>query len=468
MYVHYIDYVLQAVIAISLLAIAWSQRFRIFPTPKSVGRQPGRERVVDALAHSIREDCPIYFFICQLDRFKNVTAIIGVEGRSIIIQEIDRRFREVLPTDAEVGLLRGEEFGVVLHDKYQVDSVVLGQRLLDVFVRPFSGVNFSIFLTASIGYCHYPDDAQTINGMLVNADTALGHAKNRGGGFLSRYSYDMTVQLQKRLDIMTDIRRGLNESEFVPWYQPRVDTRTEQVRSVECLARWCKPSGKIVPPYDFIELAEESGLIVSLGTHILEKSCRAGCRWIEEFGDKAPSISVNVSQKQLHRGFPEVVARVLANTGFPANKLELELTESGMMTAVAEIKEILLDLRRMGVRVSVDDFGTGYSSLSYLQEFKVNALKIDSSFVKRLGQDSTRHQAGNIICSIVNLAQGLELETVAEGVEDKEQKDFIVSSGCDEIQGYFYAKPMPEERFREWFLASLGKHTIFPPETTAG
>jgi EAL domain-containing protein (putative c-di-GMP-specific phosphodiesterase class I) len=296
--------------------------------------------------------------------------------------------------------------------------------------------------------CLYPDDAATREELVTGADTALYHAKRTGRNRLAEYVPEMTLRTQRRIRLERELRRALETGGLEVHYQPQFDCGTEQLMGAEALMRWRHPEQGFISPAEFIPVAEDSGLIVALGEWVLLQACAEGARWVhmaEQAGVPAPSVAVNVSARQLReKGFLDVVMRTLAVTGLPATQLELELTESMLMEDVESAVQFMREARGKGIRLSIDDFGTGYSSLAYLQSFPINQLKIDRSFTRSLPDDGT-----TIVSAVISLARDFQLAVVAEGVESREQLEWLRRAGCTYAQGYLLGKPMPPEALRE-------------------
>ena len=278
-------------------------------------------------------------------------------------------------------------------------------------------------------------------------------AKKDGRNSFSFYDPEMNLRVQETLELETDLRQALDREEFLLHYQPKVDLASGAVIGCEALVRWRHPRRGLVPPNDFIPLAEETGLIVPLGAWVLREACRQARRW-KEAGLPPVSVAVNLSARQFRQGdLPELVADVLAETGLDPHLLDLELTESMVMDNPVKAGRAMLDLKKLGVSLSLDDFGTGYSSLNYLRRFPVDCLKIDRSFIRDVVDDPS---GASVVTSVISIAHNLGMAAVAEGVENEDQLRFLASCGCDTYQGYFFSKPIPAEEF----VALLQRETL--------
>ena len=413
---------------------------------------PNRRLLMDRLDGALKESCRSGLFgallFLDLDHFKRVNDSFGHHAGDQLLQRIAERFGDALRDTDTLARLGGDEFALLLLDLGQEaeDAAELAARvakkLLAELESPVSLGDESLTVTASIGITLFHDQGFTLDEILQQADMALFQAKDAGRNTLSFFDTDLQVRAQARARLETDLRQALPNNELRLHYQPQVNERGDIV-GAEALLRWQHPERGMVSPEQFIPLAEESRLIVSIGHWVLEAACRQLAAWAADPARAALSISVNVSPLQFRE--PDFVERLLAileTTGAPASHLKLELTESLLLEARDEARSRMLELRERGVCFALDDFGTGYSSLAYLKRLPLDQLKIDQSFVRDLLEDEASEA---IVASTIALAQSLKLEVVAEGVESAEQRDWLLAHGCRVLQGYLFGWPVAVE-----------------------
>lgn len=407
------------------------------------------------LAH--RNDEMLALLFLDLDNFKRINDSLGHSAGDLLLREVAIRLSGcVRDSDVvahyvdsgpkiDVSRLGGDEFTVVLN---QIDSAesagMVAQRLIQALTRPMVIEGHELVVTPSIGIAVAPRDASDVEGLLKAADIAMYHAKSSGKGSCLYYHSDMNAASVERLQLEADLRRALERDEFVLHYQPQVDTRNGTVVGAEALVRWEHPERGMIPPFKFIPLAEEMGLIGALGDWVLREACLQ-MKKFEALGLTLPKVAVNVSALQFSPAFIRRVQEVLLETGLEPSKLELELTEGVVMDDGQGTLQALCDLKEMGVSLSIDDFGTGYSSLSYLSRFPLDELKIDRSFV--IEYDKSDNDA-SLVIAIIAMARSMKLQLVAEGVETLEQYQFLTSNGAYVIQGYLFSKPVPADELQ--------------------
>jgi predicted signal transduction protein with EAL and GGDEF domain len=396
---------------------------------------------------------------------------LGHSSGDLLLQAVAERLRGVLRGTDSVGRtsgprerarersgpisrLGGDEFTILLPGlEHPQDAARVARRVLHVLSRPFSIAGQEIFAGGSIGIAVWPDDGQTSDLLLRAADTAMYHAKARGGNVYEFFNASMNVRSTRRLGLESRLRRALEKHEFRLLYQPIRDARTGTVSAAEALLRWVGSDGQVVGPDEFVPIAEETGLIVEIGRWVLRTACRQARDW-QEAGYAPIRMSVNVSVCQLRTlGIAETVDQILFESGLEPGRLELEITESSILDENPNILAAVGELSAMGVGFALDDFGTGYSSLSALQRFPIERLKIDRSFVAGVGASRTDEALAS---AIVALAKRLDLRVVAEGVETEEQARRLQALECDELQGYLFGRPVEPESFEE-LLAGAGK-----------
>jgi len=320
-------------------------------------------------------------------------------------------------------------------------------RVRESFLAPFRLSDQMPTLTCSVGVAMYPGDALDGVALIKQADTAMYAAKDGGRNAYKFYTADMNARVQLRLQLETDMRRGLMDDEFFLVYQPQIEMRTGRACGVEALLRWRDPQRGVISPNEFIPIAEESGMIQALGARVLRDACRQVAQWHR--GHMPLRLSVNLSVQQLqHESWLSIVQEALSASGLPPRYLDLEITESIIITHPEKAIATLVKLKKMGVSITLDDFGTGYSSLSYLARLPIEAIKIDQRFVRGLGKNRNDE---TITQAIVALSNSLGLRCIAEGVETQPQFNFLLAAGCEEAQGYLISKPLAEADVRSWW-----------------
>jgi diguanylate cyclase (GGDEF)-like protein len=377
--------------------------------------------------------------LLDLDNFKVVNDTAGHAAGDRLLRQVASVLRATVRPSDHVGRIGGDEFAVIVSPlEKPADLVCIAQRILEGLRHPLQIEGLEVTATASIGASAFPADALTMSELLSNSDAALYRAKGNGRDNVSVFEPEMIQATQRRAGLERDLRRHLEAGLLELAYQPQYACASSALAGVEALLRWPHPQLGYVSPAEFIPLAEESGLIVELGKWVLERACEDAAALYRETGVQL-SMAVNVSARQLRDpGFIRKVEATLARTGVRPDRLELELTESVLMEDLDAAVAFMQRVRALGVRLSIDDFGTGYSSLAYLQTFPINHLKIDRSFVRLLPQSGTM-----IASAVIGLAHGFNLTVVAEGVEEPEQLEWLRQAGCDYVQGYLLARPMP-------------------------
>jgi diguanylate cyclase (GGDEF)-like protein len=401
---------------------------------------------IDAAIAAMRPRSPgVALLLLDLDGFKAVNDSFGHAIGDELLNMVARRLRSsIRPTDV-AARLGGDEFAVLLEQVGYDQAEAAAHRVLQALNDPFVLTRSTVAISASIGLVHAVD-ARGSQDLMRDADVAMYRAKADGKNRVVGFEPAMQARVMQRLQLESELRRGVERSEFVLHYQPLVDIETSAIVGVEALVRWQHPDRGLLPPKDFIEIAEDTGLIVPLGRWVIEQATQDASQWLGDTGREL-SVSVNLSPRQLHD--PELVATTayaLADAGIPAESLVIEITENLLLKDTDLAKSRLSALRTLGVRVAVDDFGTGYSSLAYLDRYPVDILKIDRSFVAPLGESP---KSAALVRSIIDLASALGLDTVAEGVENEVQRDVLQGLGCIRAQGFFFARPLPSEELAE-------------------
>ena len=408
------------------------------------------DRLRQALERARRQGGQVAVMLVDLDRFKIINDSLGLQRGDEILKAVAERLVGALRPSDTVGRLGGDEYMVLLPGLEQPDEAgKAAGAMLDALHQPFPAGGHALSVQASIGVALFPHDGDDPDTLLKHADAALSRVKEQGRGHYQFFTTDMNRAAFERLVLETQLRQAIAGDELVLHYQPQVGAVSGRTVGVEALVRWRHPELGMVPPAEFIPLAEETGLIVPIGAWVLRTACREVRRW-SEVGIGGVRIAVNLSGRQFHdRGLVGAVRAILAETGLGPERLELELTESVIMRDVADATARLRELSALGISLAVDDFGTGYSSLAYLKRFPIRSLKIDRSFVGDIDRDAN---SAAIAAAIVALAQKLGLKVVAEGVETEAQADLLRAYGCDELQGWLFGRPLAADALLERLL----------------
>ncbi len=404
-----------------------------------------QDRLAQALAYVRRHERGLAVLFIDLDYFKNINDSLGHNAGDSLLKLAAVRLAGCVRDGDTVSRQGGDEFAVILADVAAEEDVTLVTRkILHAMSEPFNVEGHELFVTCSIGIALYPKDGEDGQTLLKNADAALYRAKDMGRNNSQFYTAEMNVKAMERLMLENSLRHALERREFLVYYQPRVDLRSGEITGMEALVRWQHPEQGLVSPARFIPVAEECGVIVPLGEWVLRTACAQNKAW-QRAGLKPVCVAVNLSARQFRQqDLVAVVAGILKETDLDPAYLELEITESLIMQNVEATIDTLTRLKAMGVRFAIDDFGTGYSSLSYLKRFPIDMLKIDQSFVRDITTDP---DDAAIAKTIISMAHDMGLTVIAEGVETEEQKAFLRLRQCDEMQGYFFSRPVPAEEF---------------------
>ena len=416
-------------------------------------------RLEQALPESRRYGWHLALMFIDLDRFKDINDTLGHQVGDALLIEVARRLAVTLRDSDTVARIGGDEFVVVLPDAGSAANIAgIASKIIEVVGKPILIDHHELHTSPSIGISIFPDDGNNVEILMRNADTAMYHAKAAGRNTYQFYAEAMNRQANERLKIVSKLRQAIAREELRLHYQPQCNVRTGAPTGVEALLRWNTVDGAISPA-DFIPIAEETGLINSIGRWVLHEGCRQMKAWIDA-GTPPLRLAINLSALQLRqKDFCRMVADILLETGLPACLLELELTESAVMEEPLEAIRILGELRQMGITLAIDDFGTGYSSLAYLKRLPISHLKIDRSFVADLETDL--HDRA-IAFSTIALAHSLGIKVIAEGVENANQLKLLRDNDCDEVQGYHYSGPLPAERIIKFFGAMAAKPERLP------
>jgi diguanylate cyclase (GGDEF)-like protein/PAS domain S-box-containing protein len=401
-----------------------------------------RDRLEQALTHADRSHTHVALLFLDLDRFKTINDSLGHSvGDKLLRAAVGRIATCTRDTDT-ISRLGGDEFVIVLTELPDAElAATIAQKIIDAMHAPVDIDGNRLTTSFSIGISLYPEDGRDFDTLLKKADTAMYHAKETGRNIYRFFTEQMNVHTLERLMVQNRMRQALDRNEFVLEYQPQIDLATDRVFGVEALIRWDNPELGRIGPDRFIPIAEESGQILALGEWVLHAACRQAQTW-HQAGLRL-TMAVNISALQMQQpGFADTVTKVLAATGFNPAKLELELTESVLIQNAEHTLDTARRLKAMGVMISIDDFGTGYSSLSYLKRFSIDRIKIDRSFIRDILTDP---EDAAIVRAIIQMARSLNLKTLAEGVETREQLDYLRNEHCEEVQGYYYARPLPPD-----------------------
>jgi diguanylate cyclase (GGDEF)-like protein len=409
---------------------------------------PNRTLLADRLRREFvlarRGDRPFAVHSINLDAFKTVNDALGHATGDNFLKAIAVRLQALVPSSDTVARLGGDEFAVLQTNATHVEAQQLAGRILEAVSESFTFAEDRVEVNASIGVAVHPRDGIDAQEILKHAQLAMYQAKGDGGNQFRFYAADMNSRAREALVLDSRLREAIAQNQFTLHFQPQIDLRTRNIVGAEALVRWQTPDRGLVSPAEFLPRAEKNGLILPINEWVLREACREAVTWPRR-GLPPLRIGVNLSSIQFQKqSVPLLVARVLAETGLDPRRLDLELTESMLLEQTEAVVHDLQQLRDLGVGISIDDFGTRYSSLTYVKHFPVDRLKIDQSFVRDLG--SNPHDAA-IVRAIISLGHSLELDVVAEGVESAEQLAILVAEGCDEVQGYFFGKPVPSSEF---------------------
>jgi len=406
------------------------------------------DRLSQALSDANRSRQRLAVLFVDLDGFKGINDTLGHAVGDGLLRAIARRILSCLRETDTAARLGGDEFAVLLtHLTAEIDAATVARKLLEQLSEPIQFRSQASAIRCSIGIATSPRDTRDPEDLLKKADVAMYHAKESGGGRFEFYTEQMNAAIQRRTALEERLRTALDEQSLVLHYQPQFDLTRGRIIGAEALLRWKHPELGLVSPAHFLPIAEETGMIVPIGDWILRTACHQNAQW-NRSGHRGLRVSVNVSSQQfLEPGFADVVRGAIDASGLPAVSLELEITESSLLRDVDVTVNTLCSLKDLGVRLAIDDFGTGYSALAYLKRLPIDVLKIDQSFVRTLMTDPAD---ATITEAIISLAAGLNLATIAEGVETLDQLLLLGSYGCTRMQGFLIGKPVPAEVFERW------------------
>ncbi len=419
-----------------------------------------KDRLRQAITKAHRDRTQLAILFLDLDRFKGVNDTLGHAMGDRLLQEVGSRLSSCLRKTDTVARLGGDEFVVMLtgpSDKHEEFISIIARKILDQVSSPIILDDKEAFTSCSIGVAVYPGDGEEVDTLLKHADLAMYQAKEQGRNNFQFFSQEINDKVVERMMLENNLRRALERNELFLVYQPKMDLEKGTVSGMEALLRWDHPEQGLIMPARFMPLAEDTGLIRPIGEWVLRTACAQNKAW-QNAGQAFLPVSVNLSGKQmLQQDLAQKVASALDDSGLAPHYLELELTESTVMSSAEETIIILQKLKQMGVSLAVDDFGTGYSSLSYLKHFPIDRLKIDRAFVRDI---TSNPDDAAIAEAIIAMAESLKLRVTAEGVELKEQLDFLHTRGCDEMQGFYFSHPIPADEMVSFLKNQKGRHTL--------
>jgi diguanylate cyclase (GGDEF)-like protein len=420
-----------------------------------------QDRLLHAMAKARRSGKKVAVLLVDLDRFKTINDSLGHDLGDRLLTHVADRLRALVREGDTLARFSGDEFVVVLEEVEELKSVMfVAQKMLGHLSEVITLQNYPLYLTGSIGITLFPNDAEDLDSLLKYAEVAMYRAKEGGRNAYQFYRPDMNARSRELLLLESSLRQALAQEQLTLFFQPKVELRSGRILGAEALVRWRHPELGMVSPAEFIPLTEETGLIVPIGEWILESACRHLVAW-QEAGCPPLRMAVNISGRQFQQpDFVRMVEAILRRTGADADLLELEITESTAMENAEETIRTLTTLKAMGIHLAIDDFGTGHSSLSYLRRFPIDCLKIDRSFVREAAYNPND---AAIAAAIIALARGMSLSVVAEGIETREQMDFLLTQGCDIGQGFLFSRPVPSGEWEELRRLNFGNREGIGP-----
>ncbi|MCK5678501.1 MAG: EAL domain-containing protein [Flavobacteriaceae bacterium] len=409
------------------------------------------DRLSQSIEKAKRHNRELAILFIDLDRFKQINDSLGHSFGDKVLKIVAERLANIIRKEDSLARLGGDEFTILMEDIHKKENaVLLAEKVLTTLAEPIYIDNHTFYVTGSIGISLYPQDATEMNKLLMYADTAMYKAKDAGKNNVQFYNTEMTDMAVEHVIMQANLRKALSKKEFVVYYQPQMNVKTSKQIGVEALIRWQHPTLGLLLPSKFMPIAEETGLIVSIDKWVMKTAMKQMAQWHKK-GLNPGILALNLSLKQLHqKDFISLFKGMLLESGCNPECLEFEVPESQIMNHPEDAILLLNKLRNMGIKLAIDDFGTGYSSLSYLKRLPINKLKIDKTFIQGLPNNE---EDVAIAQAIIALAKSLNLSIIAEGVESKEQRDFLLENGCENVQGYVYGKPMPADEMEATLLA---------------
>ncbi len=408
--------------------------------------------LTQAISKAKRNQTKIALFYIDLDRFKEINDSLGHSMGDSVLQEVSKRIKNKIRLEDVFSRLGGDEFTIIMEDlKNTQGAVYLAQKIIEVLEEPICINENMLYISSSIGISLYPEDGESAEKLLQDADAAMYKAKDEGRNNFQFYSSEMTVTAFNKVLMETNLRQALENEEFCVFYQPQTNAKHNKLLGMEALIRWYHPTMGLISPDKFIPIAEETGLIVALDRWTMETAMKQMAKWYAD-GLNPGRLALNLAIKQLQKDdFLEFLTKTINKIGIKPQWIELEITEGGIMDNPQKAINILQNISNLGISIAIDDFGTGYSSLSYLKKLPIDKLKIDKSFIQDLPDDE---DDVGITKAVIALSKSLNLRVIAEGVETSQQKDFLVENRCENIQGYFYAKPLSTHEMDNYLLVS--------------
>ncbi len=403
-------------------------------------RQLFEDRLKQAISISERYDKSFALLFLDLDGFKNINDSLGHDYGDNILIETSKRLETCLRATDTLARIGGDEFTVIVTNLANPKfAATVAKKMMKILSTPFEVKQQQLFITTSIGISIYPLDSKNATALIKHADTAMYHAKDSGRNIYRYYTEEMNTAALRQLTLSTDLHYALDNQELFLTFQPQINAYTNQLIGVESLIRWEHPNLGLISPAEFIPLAENNGMIGAIGLWVFEQTCLQGKKWIAQ-GFKHILLSINVSARQFNEAsFLPSLKEIIKRTNISPRYLDIEITESTLVSDHQQTIEVIQELRAMGMKISIDDFGTGYASLSYLKNFPFDILKIDRSFIQEISESTSTK---NIVQAIIAIAKSLQVEIIAEGVEHAEEKDILLASGCQIMQGYYFSRPI--------------------------
>lgn len=409
------------------------------------------DRIDQAISRAQRERGKFAILYIDIDHFKVINDSMGHAAGDHLLNIVSQRLTGILRKTDTIARLGGDEFTIIIEDLEAAETVALvAKNILTTLDKPIKILEKEVHITGSIGIALYPQDGDTFGTLLKNSDTAMYKAKELGRQTFQFYEHEMSLKAMRRLDLENQIRLALKNEQFLVYYQPKVNLVTGQVQGMEALVRWQHPEKGLIAPNDFIPIAEETGLIIQIDEWVMHTACQQFKVW-KAAGYSIDNLSVNISVRHFKEGgLLKHCKKVIETTGVSPKYIEIELTESALVDNNKNAKEILHEIHEMGIHIALDDFGTGYASMSYLKEFPFDTVKLDRSFVQGVPDD---REDTAIVKAMIQLAQALNLNVVAEGIETELQKQFLTDNNCAYGQGFLWSKPVDAEEFERIFFS---------------